>query len=163
MKYRGIALYCLLLIACGKPLAKVDVGPFAMYLQKYDIAYEKVFAHSRTQIDLVIEFGLLEEDELAVCESGLGRVPTVIVNTRHWAELSIDEKEITIMHELGHCIEGRAHDNNPGVGRQWESVMEEYPQDMEDYALHRDEYLMELLTSRVSTPDYPNQQSRSMT
>jgi hypothetical protein len=129
--------------ACGKSVK--DVGEFAPYVDKFE-SYSRQYGNSITVSDLVIKLGTLDSSKLGVCTQGEG-TPTITLNDSTWNSLSADEKELLLLHEMGHCLLNRTHDNNPSDARKWESIMLQWPQKISDYSKNKEAYLKELFKS----------------
>lgn len=133
----------LLASACGK--SEKNVGEFSAYVDKFE-TYSRQYGNPITVTDLVIKFGTLDSSKLGVCTLGEG-APTITISSTQWASLSEDTKELLLLHEMGHCLLNRSHDNNEGAARKWESIMLQWPQRISDYSQNKDQYLKELFKS----------------
>ena len=104
MKTDFSLLAFLLVSACGKS----SDSTFDSYIQQFQDSAVKhghsEFAHSTVSI----VFGDAKGNN-AVCNHGLPN--QIVVDADKWNIMPDDESKYVIFHELGHCILGRAHDN----------------------------------------------------
>jgi hypothetical protein len=140
-----ILLLSLVVTGCGKPTR--ELGSFDAYVTKFE-EYSKEHNHPVYFDDLIVKFGSLDDSQLGVCTVGQG-TPTITISETQWKALTEDQKEILMLHELGHCSGDlkRQHNNSKGENRQWASVMLQWPQKITDYKKNKDQYLAELFHS----------------
>ena len=149
-----INLFALLLIACGisacgkspsdptTPI--VDVGNYASYVSRFEAASQSV-GKPVTVTNLIIRDGAMESPyENGACVIANGQTPTITIKASAWALLTEPERESLIFHELGHCILGRAHNNNVNGSGDPVSLMNPYPIGPQTYSANRDGYIVEL-------------------
>jgi hypothetical protein len=134
--------------ACGrKPVLQVP-SQFAPYVQKFEQA-------STTQgptvqvTDLIVKFGAMENQyERGICELDGDNTPTILVNEDAWDDMSEDERESLIFHELGHCVLKRKHradQMGPGIPA---SLMNPYTIPGWTYEQYKKYYIEELFSQK---------------
>ena len=94
--------------------------------------------------NLVVQFGFTLWPQLAYCHMITYEVPLVIVNAKWWQSASEGQREALVMHELGHCVLERGHNNAYNSISAPESIMNAYLLDARQYETHREYYLDEL-------------------
>lgn len=107
--------------------------------------YVKDFERNcNTIVTLPIKFEKMPDDVLGRCV--FMRMPydwrRIEINPEYWAKASEEQKESTMLHELGHCHLGLDHDSTL-IGEHWifkrpKSLM--FPYEFYHYSLFRDEY-----------------------
>lgn len=99
------------LSACGRSML-YDTTIFEKYVQTFE-RESIVYGRPIDVVDLVIKFSeTLPEDVVGRCHRNFNAAPLILINITWWEYLSVDEKEILLFHELGHCILGLAHSDN---------------------------------------------------
>jgi hypothetical protein len=98
--------------------------------------------------DLIIKFDKLDKPNIGQCRIWPGRTPVIAVDPDNWAVASDTEKEVLMLHELGHCVLRREHKadlspNGTPISMMYPTVVVKY--DYEDYKLY---YLYELFSIR---------------
>ena len=141
---------CLLPVGCGK--VSRDAGEFEPLLKKFENYYQQYNGVKMVVGNILIRRDNLTPNQLAVCRLS-NEGPAILINNAYWDKLSDETKEVVFIHESGHCFVGRLHNNNAGVDRKWESIMEQRPQELTDYSANKDAYLKELFNSKTTTPD----------
>jgi hypothetical protein len=94
------------------------------------------------------------------------KIISINSNIRCW--LTVEQQEVLLFHELGHCVLGRDHDNGRLPNGDPRSLMHEndlgvysscvYPVDNEpcDFRFKRTYYLDELFDEKTPVPDWGN-------
>jgi Zn-dependent protease with chaperone function len=123
--------------------------PFVQFIH----AFEQASALQGQPIridDLIVSFGSTPTmNETGICEWAEYQTPRVTLNERIWKNLTDDDREEVIFHELGHCLLRRVHHTGEVHGyagdvRIPESVMFPYRIDGQVYRDHLDHYHAEL-------------------
>jgi hypothetical protein len=95
--------------ACGKPQVVSVAQDFQPYVQKFQQVAQQ--QGKPVQItNLVVKFGPMENQyERGICEIDGDNPPTITIDQAAWEQMSDDEREPLVFHELGHCVLMRAH------------------------------------------------------
>lgn len=97
----GFMLF-ILLIASPSSVAYQDpeIKPFVSEFIRLGKMFKIEDIEARTK-RIKIKFGKIDKRELANCSYYLQQV---VINSRYWKKLSIENKEEVVFHELGHCV-----------------------------------------------------------
>ena len=136
MKQLYICFISLTLISCG-PIVKVpdDFKPY----------YDRFRVGTTINPEIRIDFHPLPEGVIAQCySSGFDR--WIYVNPDWWIKLDDNGREEVIIHELGHCVLGRAHrDGTIKDGTRPISIMATYAFDAKIFNENKQAYYNELM------------------
>lgn len=142
---KNLALILMLFVcSCGPKAGSVEKG-----LESYITSF-KVRTGVTPKSD--VRFGILEEGTAGICETWSDGYTRITIDPNYFEEISEEQREELVYHELGHCELGRDHDETltykAGV-RIPESVM--YPYVFSStwakvYGTLRGEYISELLS-----------------
>jgi hypothetical protein len=166
----------ILLSGCSKDLDLVDL------IVVYDVPAEyqpfvdtfiheaSIRGHSIEIENLIIKYDdSLEGPHCAKCNSNdiekkLQKIVSINSNIKCW--FTVEQQEVLILHELGHCVLGRLHDNGRLPNGDLKSLMNEndlsvysscvYPVDNGpcDDTFKRPYYLDELFDEETPVPDW---------
>jgi len=135
------------LSACGKKPV-LEVGQFSSYVQKFE-QEATVQGQTVKVTDLIVKFGPMENQyERGICEIQGDSTPTILINEDAWNDMSEDEREPLLFHELGHCVLKRKHradQMGPGVPA---SLMNPYTIAGWTYEQYRKYYIQELFSQK---------------
>lgn len=144
-------LISLLFTGCGSAHNVYEVGEFAPYVAQFEQAAADTGKPTVVN-NLVIKFGEMPKPGvIAVCSQK--SVPTITVSKAYWEKAKETDREILMLHELGHCILGRNHVEvivpvtGPTArvfGNRAKSLMNPCVIPSVVYEAFRDEYLNEL-------------------
>jgi hypothetical protein len=130
---------------CGKE-PKLQLGQFASYVEMFE-AEASTHGQSVKVTDLVVRFGAMENPyERGICEIAGDETPVITINEEAWDQMSEDEREPLMFHELGHCVLKRKHRADqigPGVPA---SLMNPYTIAGWTYGQYKKHYIDELFT-----------------
>lgn len=117
------------------------VGTYDPAFRKFVKDFEK---NCDTKVTLPIKFEKMPDEVLGRCVfMGMPyEWRRIEINPDYWAKATEDQKESTMLHELGHCHLGLPHDSTL-VGDHWifkrpKSLM--FPYEFYHYSIFRDEY-----------------------
>lgn len=109
MKY-VLLLALTLLTACGRS-GFLDTSIFTKYIEIFQ-RESIVYRHPAEVTDLVIKFSSdLDDKIVGQCRQQEGATPLILINVSWWEKLTVDQKEILLLHEMGHCVLGLSHDD----------------------------------------------------
>lgn len=155
-----LLLLTLLGITCSKDNAGViEIHPkFQIYVDRFiEEAAKKGRAIDFSDTGLSIEFrDAVDVETGGVCRSN----HQIEIEKFYWEELTDDEKEGLIFHELGHCELGRGHRNDTLPNGEWTSRMRGDPiPDGLSAVIHysgvrRQYYIDELFDESVPVPEW---------
>lgn len=145
-------LLALMFTACGPRIPPHDhVVSIALPFQKYFVAFENdaiTNNHFQQIDDLIIQFQSdMTSAWAGYCanQGGVYATPTISVNTLYWTNLSNDQQQALIYHEMGHCVLNREHKTT-----MWNTVPDSimYPSVLRAGLLtqYHDHYVTELFT-----------------
>lgn len=160
MKFKTLILilgFAFLATACGQEMDEdaladaetlsaqaLDVGPFAKYVKAFEDASVDYGDPVRVR-NLVIRFGHLDNPfHSGMCVIRSGATPEIIINEKNWNVMSEAKREGLLMHEMGHCVLERNHDDEEDSDGNPLSIMNPYTLDGEYYSDNRDDLLSEL-------------------
>lgn len=90
-----------------------DPTIFDGYVKQFEI--ESITYNNPQKVtNLIIKFDTenpLPDHLVGQCNAYFGATPTILINHVAWNKLSEDQKEITVFHEMGHCVLGKGHDD----------------------------------------------------
>jgi Zn-dependent peptidase ImmA (M78 family) len=93
-----------------------------------------------TIVNLVVEFEDLQPPKIANCRVYEdGRTPVISIDPTFWMNASKETREQVTLHELGHCVLGKQHDESK------ESIMNPSPLADEVYKMKRVKLIEELV------------------
>ncbi|HUP58614.1 MAG TPA: putative metallopeptidase [Bdellovibrionota bacterium] len=131
--------------ACGKQ-PTLQLNEFATYV---DMFQEEAASHGQPVkvTDLIVRFGTMENPyERGICEIAGDETPVITINQEAWDQMSEDEREPLMFHELGHCVLRRKHRADqigPGVPA---SLMNPYTIAGWTYGQYKKHYIDELFS-----------------
>jgi len=139
----------LALTACGKKPV-LEVGQFQPYVRSFQ-AQAAAHGQNVQVTDLVIKFGPMENKfERGICEINGDETPTILINEEAWNQMSEDEREPLLYHELGHCVLKRKHRADQMSAGVPASLMNPYTIAGWTYDQYRTYYLNDLFTQENS-------------
>lgn len=144
MKYVLLMVYLISNLACGRGPKPIDPA-FKVYADMFE-HYSQVYNNVQVA-DIRMEFGPEADNILGVCVIEDGYYVKIVINEKHWSSLKDYEKELVILHELGHCVMEKAHNDNKATDRKFESIMHSHPQILIDYPEHKDLYLKQFFAN----------------
>jgi len=110
MKHAAMWLVLVLLVACGRS-GFLSTSVFASYVETFQ-RESVIYEHPTVVQDLVIQFSSDLDDKIAgQCRRYADASPLILINVRWWESFTADQKEILLLHEIGHCILGYTHDD----------------------------------------------------
>lgn len=132
---------------CSEKKPARETGEFESYVQRFE-ELAKENGHPVEVADIRIAKGEPNPDNDAVlgeCNKGSDHPPEIIVDEGYWESANETEREILMMHELGHCVLGRTHkdDWNEDEDRP-DSLMSTFNLNDHLYDDHYEEYIAEL-------------------
>lgn len=133
----------LTLTNCAGKVVKVD-PEFLPYVRLFEEQGRLVVD------DIIMEFGDPTDGDgsktnVGVCKIGFTKTPRVIIDPEFWENASNTQREIIVLHELGHCVLERGHDYDKLDGCPM-SVMYPYLLSNYCYKSFKKAYLDELFT-----------------
>ena len=137
---RLLLITAVLLAGCGKPVANVSVDE---QLAPYFVRFTQEIGVSSDGIDAV--FADLDPSIIARCSVYDSGTRLIEVDSKKWAKSSENQREETIVHELGHCA--LYLDHRPGINAHGcpLSIMNPYAfGDTACYASNKPYYFREL-------------------
>lgn len=132
----------------SKQVGSID-GDFVPYVAKF-LSYGQTYGRHFNIDHLVVTFGVLDGSIAGECYMGH---EYIVISTYWWPLLNDTQREILILHELGHCELGLGHDNNiimAPLGNIEESIMYPYIVYYVDYLTYQNYYLEQLFTGHGS-------------
>lgn len=142
----ALALALTLTLGCGSPTKRAEIDPA---LQPYVDEFSRQFGMTVDWIPT--KFKVLEGNWVGVCEySGEGedfKAIAINIDPDYWEDADEGERESLIMHEFGHCVLQRDHDDawiTMGGQRIPRSVMNSYVFSGSLYLAFKDYYMKEL-------------------
>lgn len=153
----SLLIFCLLnsITACGQQHKsnKFTINPdFQVYVDKF----EQTIGES---VEIDIDYNHLEYPIVGRCLKWTDGYKNIEIDPTHWPEVLDVEKEELILHELGHCILDRDHDQSmlsiDGYYLIPKTIMYPYLFGRE-YALYENYYLSELKNPETMLTDYLN-------
>lgn len=136
-----IAFLILALSGCGYKTYNLDPG-LQPIVAKFEALIDKKIEFSITIVDIDLKWD-------GVCYINSDGSREIQLSAHWWPEMSDDEREETLFHELGHCELGRGHVNDL-VNNVPVSIMYPYMFGAEPYyAANRQAYIDELIQNRV--------------
>lgn len=131
-------------------------SPAAPYVQLfYDELAKRQISPLIKQNDLEFVFFDTQEPN-----TGLANGKLIGLNKRYWFELSEDQKQFVVFHELGHSVLGRVHLNEELKNHEWKSIMRGQPiPENKTYGVRftgfrKNYYLDELFDVRTLPPNW---------
>lgn len=127
----------------------VELNEFAPYVDKF-IA-DSVIVREPVKIDnLIIHFADLSKNPntLGQCTVGMGTVPTIEIDFKHWGSLEEATRVALLYHELGHCVLGLSHTENPN------SIMYPYILDPDFFTNFYSTLVQDLFDAAIPAPEY---------
>ena len=138
-KALALALIVAFQVGCGSAPVKIDSK-----LQPYVDEFSRQFGRVVDWVPTTFED--LEGDWVGVCETGPDG-PKVKIDPEYWDEADEGEKESLIMHEYGHCVLDRDHEDaliiKDGI-KIPKSVMNTYTFSGAIYLKYKEHYMKEL-------------------
>jgi hypothetical protein len=132
---------------CGKQPV-LQLNQFSPYVEAFE---ESASQHGQSVkvTDLIVRFGKMENPyERGICEIAGDETPIITINQEAWEQMSEDEREPLMYHELGHCVLKRKHRADqigPGVPA---SLMNPYTIAGWTYGQYKKHYIDELFTQQ---------------
>lgn len=133
--------------ACGKKPV-LEVGQFSPYVQSFE---KQAATHGQAVkvTDLIVKFGPMENKfERGICEINGDDTPTILINEDAWNQMSEDEREPLLYHELGHCVLKRKHRADQMSDGVPASLMNPYTIAGWTYDEYKSYYLNELFSQK---------------
>lgn len=133
-------------------------------LRKYAELFEKysriIEPDNPTEItSLTIRFADLASPRIGLCSLWVGLPPVIEIDRTYWAKASDTEKEVIMLHELGHCVLRRDHIDTLNANGEPISIMYPNSSVFRIYLESKRYYLFELFSikddwSYFSSPTY---------
>lgn len=144
--------------ACQKPKPPVYDVPanFEKYIKRFkEEATNRGQDVDLKQSGLIVAFQETGNLEPSICHLGQdGSAPQIGIDETYWNAADDINKELTIFHELGHCILNREHKNDTLKNGHWASILRGSPEVPASRPLHyniyRDYYLDELFSPQTA-------------
>jgi len=137
----------LTLSACGKKPV-LEVGQFMPYVQSFQ-QQAKTHGQDVAVTDLIVKFGPMENKyERGICEINGDTTPTILINEEAWNQMSEDEREPLLYHELGHCVLKRKHRADQMSAGVPASLMNPYTIAGWTYDQYKTYYIQELFSQK---------------
>lgn len=133
--------------ACAPEHQQVVSVPVPFQQIYADFLNDSVMAgHFQNIDDLIIQFSSDLPGEWAgdcVNQGGLFGTPTININAEYWTQISNDQREELVYHEMGHCVLDRGHTSARWEG-QPDSIMnpQVFPTGL--FSQYREHYVLEL-------------------
>ena len=135
---------------------KRNIDP--VFVNYYDsfLKEEKSRGLNLSQINITIQFKLTDPKtkqvlalkktrELAHCRLNPLQDPVINVDPTSWKQMTKTQKEMTIYHELGHCLLLKGHNSSMTESRHI-SIMNPIGFNSKDYISNKEDYLNELFS-----------------
>ena len=114
-------------------IAAISCAPAHRHILEVDDAFRGYFVdfendgasvgYTKQIDDLIIHFDSSASGIIAGnCQQGIDKTPTISVNPVSWPQMTNDEQQELIYHEMGHCVLNRGHKTALWFGIQ-DSVM----------------------------------------
>ena len=88
------------------------------------------------------------EKELGYCEIRFTQDPFINIDPASWSQMSTTQREMTVYHELGHCLLLKGHTSTKTHDHRQLSLMNSASFPDQEYLSNRDHYLDELFKYR---------------
>lgn len=143
-------LLSVLLASCGRGVEGqvIDHGPFEKYVQKFS-AYSQQYGRVATLQDsqVVIRFGDVGGSKrTGICRHSVLSLNEIILDENKWKHLSESSREALLLHEFGHCVMNREHNDEKERGRP-KSLMNSILVDGSTFETYKETYLQELFSA----------------
>jgi hypothetical protein len=137
-----------------------ETEEFRKYAELFEKYSRDIEPDSPTEItELTIRFAKLSSPRVGLCSLWVGLPPLIEIDRAYWAKASDTEKEVVMLHELGHCVLKRDHISTVNADGEPVSIM--YPNNSvaRVYLEAKRYYLFELFSikndwSYFSSPTY---------
>ncbi len=104
----------------GCATTKQQYGEFEAYVNSFIAeAVSRGVGIDEVELPSTIKLATLKDYTLGVCKVN----GTIEINVKYWKSLSLNCREQLLMHELGHCVLNRQHENGGIMAEN----MTEYP------------------------------------
>jgi len=140
-------LCAVLTTGCGRP-NKLEVAGFEDYVTLFET--ESSRKDPLIVEDLIIRFGdIANPAQLAVCRIAGGDTPQITIRKSSWDQFNKIDRESLMMHEMGHCVLKRNHDDSKFTNTNTpKTVMNPYVLREDVYKPNRDYYQNELFSRK---------------
>lgn len=137
-----------------------ETREFRKYAELFEKYSRIIEPENPTKItDLEIRFADLEQPQIGLCSRWIGSPPLIEIDRTYWSKANSVEKEVVMLHELGHCVLRRDHLRTLNADGEPISIM--YPNNSTSffYLAAKRYYLYELFSikndwSYFSSPAY---------
>lgn len=142
-------LFITLLVGCGNVHEQVETPEeFRSYFEAFDAYAEDAGSDARALDRISVEFGTYSASAEGNCHTGTLSGRSITIDATLWASLSEEDRQVLILHELGHCVLNRRHDDtnigSPIEGVIHRTIMNSHRVDGHEFENARDYYLTEL-------------------
>lgn len=106
----------LFLMSCGKSIQDfLHINGSPIKKSKTDITFNKFVESFSEQFDVIINvpiiFKKINYNYAGVCIKYSTGYKEIQINSIHWENYSLEQKEQLVYHELGHCVLNRKHND----------------------------------------------------
>lgn len=142
---RLLLIFILFVTSCATRKPTLDVNVFSPYVTTYE---QKALAQGKILkvTDLTMNFGATNNidepagyQEIGYCQLYPDKAPQIVINPNWWANADEVDRQLLIMHELGHCVQGRQHKNTLDEFGNPQSIMN-FSVVPENIYLHNSDY-----------------------
>lgn len=144
MKY----IFIFLLAGCshGFQVKELSIKGFEKEFNKF-VEYSDQYENPHHPDNLIIVFGDLPSDKHGHCQvvEDISDANIITINKTSWDSFNSDEREMLILHEMGHCVLYRGHRDGE-ISSKPLSIMNTYMFNPWYYTVNKDYYLNELFT-----------------
>lgn len=116
MRYRFITLFCcyVFITSCGKFRAKFIEPEVLPYLEVYN-QYKIEYLGQEFDYGVNVFFEDLKDNRIGECKKFSDGYRKINIDFEFWERASGLDREVLVLHELGHCDLGLGHTEGPAI------------------------------------------------